>query len=337
MEKEKKSQFFADRHFAVAPMMGWTDRHCRFFHRQLSRRARLYTEMVTTGAVLHGDRQRLLAFHPDEQPVALQLGGADPDDLARSVEIAEAFGYSEINLNVGCPSDRVQSGRFGACLMAVPKLVADCVSAMGRSTALPVTVKCRIGIDDQDSYGFLKAFVETVAAGGCHHFILHARKAWLTGLSPKENREIPPLHHDRVYRLKQELPELRIVINGGIETVEEALRHLSEVDGVMVGRAAYQNPYLLAAVDRVIFGDSGLDIRREAVVDAMMSYSAQCRVDGVPIKAITRHILGLFNGLPGARAWRRELSESAHHVDAGAEVIAEALVQLQARQPRRAA
>ena len=241
--------------FCVAPMMDWTDRHCRFFHRLLTGRARLYTEMVTAEAILHGDRQRLLAFNAEEHPVALQLGGSDPARLAQAATIGEGFGYDEINLNVGCPSDRVQEGRFGACLMAEPDLVARCVAAMRTRVAVPVTVKCRIGIDDQDSEADLERFVSAVANAGCKTFIVHARKAWLEGLSPKENREVPPLDYGRVYRLKAAHPELEIILNGGIGSLEEAATHLAHVDGVALGRAAYQNPYLLAEVDGRLFGD----------------------------------------------------------------------------------
>src|SRR5262245_4164603 len=258
--------------FCVAPMMDWTDRHCRFFHRLLTRRAFLYTEMVTAQAVLHGRRERLLAFSPQEHPVALQLGGSDPRRLAQAAAIGESFGYDEINLNVGCPSDRVQEGRFGACLMAEPALVADCVAAMRARVGVPVTVKCRIGIDDQDSEADLERFIGAVARAGCRTFIVHARKAWLQGLSPKENREVPPLDYPRVHRLKAAHPELEIVINGGIASLDEAAAHLAHVDGVALGRAAYQNPYLLADVDRRLFGATGT-LSRRMVLDALLPYA----------------------------------------------------------------
>jgi tRNA-dihydrouridine synthase A len=307
-------------------MMDWTDRHCRYFHRLLSRRALLYTEMIPTGAIFHGARARFLAFDPAERPLALQLGGAEPGDLAFCAAQAAAAGYDEVNLNVGCPSDRVQNARFGACLMAEPGLVADSVVAMARAGGLPVTVKTRIGIDDRDSYDDLKRFVATVAAAGCRSFTIHARKAWLQGLSPKQNRELPPLDYDRVYRLKQDFPALEIVLNGGVLSLDEAARHLAcGVDGVMIGRAAYQNPYLLAEADRRFFADDRPPPGREAVVRALLPYvEAQCAA-GVPVKAVTRHILGLFNGLPGARLWRRHLSETAHRPGAGPEVVEQAL------------
>ncbi|MBL27341.1 MAG: tRNA dihydrouridine(20/20a) synthase DusA [Rhodospirillaceae bacterium] len=313
-----------DRRLSIAPMMGCTDRHDRYFLRLITRRALLYTEMVTTGAVLHGDRQRLLGFHPAEKPLALQLGGSDADALGQSAAIAESFDYDEINLNVGCPSDRVQSGRFGACLMAEPDLVADCVATMRRATALPVTVKTRIGIDDRDSFEELCRFVDTVAATGCDTFIVHARKAWLQGLSPKQNREIPPLRYDVVYRLKEAFPGLTIAINGGITTIDAAEEHLRHVDGVMIGREAYQNPYFLAEADRRLLGLDADILKRKAVLDALMPYVEEETSAGVPLKHITRHIVGLFQGVPGGRAWRRYLSEHAHKPGADAAVIREA-------------
>ncbi len=316
----------------VAPMMDWTDRHCRYLLRLISRRALLYTEMVPMGAVLHGDRARFLGFDPAEHPLALQLGGADPEDLAACARLAEAQGYDEVNLNVGCPSDRVQQARFGACLMAEPALVARCIAAMQDAVGIPVTVKSRIGIDDQDDYVDLLRFVDTVAAVGCRSFTVHARKAWLEGLSPKQNREIPPLHYDRVYRLKAERPELEIVINGGILSLDEAEAHLAQVDGVMIGRAAYQDPYLLAEADRRLFGEPGPAVTREAVVEAMIAYARRETARSVPVKCITRHMLGLFNGLPGARSWRRSLSETAHRPGAGPEVIAAAFDAVLAKQ-----
>ncbi len=309
-------------------MMDWTDRHCRFFLRLISRRALLYTEMVPTGAIVHGDRARFLGFHPAERPLALQLGGAEPGALAHCAEAAAAAGYDEVNLNVGCPSDRVQNARFGACLMAEPALVGGCVAAMAAASGLPVTVKTRIGIDERDSYAELKAFVETVAAAGCRSFTVHARKAWLQGLSPKQNRELPPLDYDRVYRLKEDLPALEIVINGGVQSLDEAAEHLERVDGVMIGRAAYQNPYVLAEADHRLFGEDRPPPGREAIVRALLPYAAEQCAKGVPVKSIARHILGLFNGLPGARAWRRHLSEAAHRPGAGPQVIEAALEKL---------
>ena len=320
-----------ERKISVAPMMDWTDRHDRFFLRLISKRALLYTEMVTTGALLHGPRERLLAFDPAEQPVALQIGGSEADELARAAVFGQAAGYGEINLNVGCPSDRVQSGRFGACLMAEPETVARGVAAMIAAVDLPVTVKCRIGIDDMEDYPGLKAFVEQVAAAGCRSFTVHARKAWLQGLSPKENREVPPLNYETVYRLKQELPELEIAINGGVLSLEEAEGHLAQgMDGVMIGRAAYQNPYLLAEVDRRFFGAAEEPPSRRQVIEGLLPYIEARLAEGTPLKSITRHILGLYNGLPGARLWRRHLSEEAHREGAGAEVVAEAMEKVEA-------
>jgi tRNA-dihydrouridine synthase A len=309
----------------VAPMMDWTDRHCRFFHRQISRRTLLYTEMLTTGAVIHGDRERLLGFEPAEHPVAIQLGGSEPAQLAAAARIAEEWGYDEINLNVGCPSDRVQSGRFGACLMAEPELVARLVAAMREVVRIPVTVKSRIAIDEMEEWPTLERFVRLISAEGCSRFIVHARKAWLQGLSPKENRDIPPLRYELVYRLKADFPRLDISINGGIKTLDAAAEHLRHVDGVMIGRAAYENPYLLAEADRRFFGAVEAPPERHAVVDAMLPYIERCRQRGAPLGAITRHMLGLFQGLPGARAWRRHLSENVHKPGAGPEVVVAAL------------
>ncbi len=321
---------------SIAPMMDWTDRHDRYFLRLITRRALLYTEMITTAAILHGDRDRLLGHDPTEHPMALQLGGASPVDLAACARIAEEAGFDEVNLNVGCPSGRVQNARFGACLMAEPATVAACVAAMMAATALPVTVKTRTGIDDRDSYGHLKAFVAAVAEVGCRTVIVHARKAWLTGLSPKQNREIPPLDYPRVYRLKQDFPELEIVINGGIASLDEAERHLARVDGAMIGRSAYQSPYMLADADRRFFGSPDAVASREGVARALLPYvEAQCAA-GVPVKAITRHILGLFNGEPGARLWRRTLSETAHRPGAGPGVIEAALERVLEAQARAA-
>jgi tRNA-dihydrouridine synthase A len=314
-----------DRLIAVAPMLDWTDRHYRYFIRLLSRHTLLYTEMVTTGAILRGDRERLLAHDPIEHPLALQLGGSDPAELARCACIAADWGYDELNLNVGCPSDRVQSGRFGACLMAEPDLVAACVAAMRVATDLPVTVKTRIGIDERDSYQELADFVRRVAAGGCTVFIVHARKAWLSGLSPKENREIPPLRHEVVHRLKRDFPELTIVLNGGLTTLEQVTEQLRQVDGVMIGRAAYENPYLLAEVDRRFFGSSAPPPNRHQVVRALLPYLEDRLRAGTPLQCMTRPILGLFQGIPGARAWRRVLSERAWRHGAGVEVVEAAL------------
>ncbi|MFO7639828.1 MAG: tRNA dihydrouridine(20/20a) synthase DusA [Candidatus Competibacteraceae bacterium] len=318
-----------DRRVSVAPMMDWTDRHCRYFLRLLTRHTLLYTEMVTTGAVLHGDRERILAYHPAEHPLALQLGGSDPDELARCARVAAEFGYDEINLNVGCPSDRVQSGRFGACLMAEPDLVAQCVAALRAAVDLPVTVKTRIGIDDRDSYPNLVDFVARVAGGGCEVFIIHARKAWLSGLSPRENREIPPLRHEVVYRLKQDFPELTIILNGGLIDLDQVAEALRQVDGAMIGRAAYENPYLLAEADRRFFGSDELPKTRFQVVQDFFPYAEAELRAGTPLQAMTRHLLGLFHGVPGARAWRRYISEHAHRRGAGLEVLEAALRQIE--------
>ena len=314
--------------FCIAPMLDWTDRHCRFFLRLLSRHVRLYTEMVTTGAVLRGDRDRLLAYDPAEHPLALQLGGSDPADLARCAHIAADWGYDEVNLNVGCPSDRVQSGRFGACLMAEPELVAECVAAMRAATPLPVTVKTRIGIDERDSYEELASFVGRVAAGGCETFIIHARKAWLRGLSPRENREIPPLRYEVVHQLKRDFPGLTVVLNGGLTTLDQAAEQLHQVDGVMIGRAAYENPYLLAGIDQRFFGSSASPLSRHQVVHAFTPYIKEQLRRGTPLHCMTRPMLGLFQGIPGARAWRRTLSEQACRRGAGVDVVEEALRQV---------
>ena len=318
-------------------MMDWTDRHDRYFLRLISRRALLYSEMVPVGAIVHGDRRRFLAFHPAEHPVALQLGGAEPDDLARAAEAAAAFGYDEVNLNVGCPSPRVQKASFGAALMAEPQRVAAGFAAMRRAVGVPVTVKTRTGIDDLDSYDHLRRFVETVAGAGCTTFIIHARKAWLSGLSPKQNREVPPLDYPRVYRLKVDFPELAIVINGGIADLDGAQRHLGRVDGAMLGRAAYQSPYILAEADRRFFAACEEPPSRQEVARAFILYAEMRLAEGVPLKSMTRHILGLFNGLPGARAWRRTLSEQAHRSDCPSEVIEQALAAVTAATTRHAA
>ena len=314
--------------FSVAPMMDWTDRHCRFFHRILTRRARLYTEMVTTGAVIHGPRARLLAFDPSEHPVALQIGGSEPADLAACARMAEEAGFDEVNLNIGCPSERVQKGAFGACLMREPDLVADCVAAMRAAVRIPVTVKCRIGVDDQDPHAALFGFVERVARAGCTTFVVHARKAWLKGLSPKDNREVPPLDYGLVYELKHARSDLTIVINGGVASLDEATTHLQHVDGVMMGRAVYHSPWLLADVDRALFGEENSVAMRHDAVTAFMPYIAREREKGTPLNAMTKHLLGLFNGLPGARAFRRHLSEHATKPGAGVEVLHAALAHI---------
>ncbi len=311
--------------FCVAPMMDWTDRHCRIFHRGLSGCALLYTEMVTAPAILHGDRERLLGFDAAERPVALQLGGSEVEPLAEAARIGEGYGYVEINLNVGCPSDRVQEGRFGVCLMREPDLVARLVEAMGRAVRVPVTVKCRIGVDDQDVEADLDRFIETVANAGCRTFIVHARKAWLKGLSPKENREVPPLDYARVRQLKERRPELEIVLNGGIADLDAALQHLEWADGVMLGRVAYQQPYLLADVDRRLFGvDTAPPTRAEALA-ALLDHARTHVARGGRLNNIARHVLGLYHGRPGGRAFRRHLSERAVREGAGAEVLVQAL------------
>ena len=302
-------------------MMEWTDRHCRYFLRLISRRTFLYTEMVTAEAVLYGNRERVLGFSPEEHPVGLQLGGSDANKLAAAAKIGADYGYDEINLNIGCPSDRVQSGRFGACLMAEPDLVAECVAAMGEAASLPITVKCRIGIDDQDAEESLDKFVDGVAAAGARTFIVHARKAWLKGLSPKENRDVPPLDYDRVARLKARRPELEIVLNGGIESLASARAHLGEVDGVMLGRAAYADPYLLAEVDREMFGSDETPPTRLDVLDRFVPYVEAQLAQGARLNQMTRHILGLFHGQPRARAFRRHLAENAHLDGAGIDVL----------------
>jgi tRNA-dihydrouridine synthase A len=323
--------------FSVAPMMDWTDRHCRVFHRHITRHALLYTEMLTTGAVIHGDRVRLLGFHPSEHPVALQLGGSDPRDLAAAARIGADFGYDEINLNVGCPSDRVQEGRFGACLMAEPELVAACVVAMKRAVKIPLTVKCRIGIDDQDPEIALDALARAVVAAGADAVIVHARKAWLNGLSPKQNRDIPPLDYDRVYRLKAALPDVPIIINGGIGSVAEAKQHLAHVDGVMLGRAAYQEPWRLIDVDAEIFGEAVPRQSMKEVFAAMMPYIARELESGTRLHAITRHFVGAFHGVPGARAFRRHLADHGVRAGAGLDVLVDAIALVEERAPAIAA
>jgi tRNA-dihydrouridine synthase A len=307
--------------FCVAPMMEWTDRHCRYFLRLFSRATLLYTEMVTAEAILRGNRERLLQFDAAEHPVALQIGGSDPRSLAQASRIGAEFGYSEINLNVGCPSDRVQSGRFGACLMAEPALVGDCVAAMQAEVSVPITVKCRIGIDDQDAEESLDQFIDAVAQGGCRTFILHARKAWLEGLSPKANRDVPPIDYGRVYRVKARRPELTIVVNGGIASLDAAATHLAKVDGVMLGRAAYQDPYLLAGVDSILLGASEAPPSRLEVLDRFMPYVEVELARSTRLNQMTRHILGLFHEQPRARSFRRLLAERAHLDGAGIEVL----------------
>jgi tRNA-dihydrouridine synthase A len=301
-------------------MMERTDRHDRFFLRQITPTALLYTEMITTGALLHGDAERFLRFDPEEQPVAIQLGGVDPDALARSAEMAESWGYSEVNLNVGCPSDRVQSARFGACLMKEPEAVAAGVRAMIGTVGIPVTVKTRIGVDDRDSWDEFRGFVETVADAGCRIFIIHARKAWLQGLSPKENREIPPLSYETVYRLKKTFPELHVSINGGVVSADEAEEHLRHVDGVMIGRAAYETPWMLAEIEDRILGGGAPSSRQEAL-ERYLAYMEREAESGVPLYAMARHALGLFQGCPGARAWRRYISENGPRPGAGVAVV----------------
>ncbi|HYG26191.1 MAG TPA: tRNA dihydrouridine(20/20a) synthase DusA [Caulobacteraceae bacterium] len=306
---------------SVAPMMDWTDRHCRALHRTLSARALLYTEMITTGAVLHGDRERLMGFDPAEQPVALQLGGSEPAELAAAAKIGEDLGFREINLNVGCPSDRVQSGRFGACLMREPVLVAECMAAIGAAVGVPATVKCRIGVDDQEPQESLFELVDLCTRAGVTTFIVHARKAWLQGLSPKENRDIPPLDYPLVYRLKRERPALTVVINGGIGSLDEAEQHLEQVDGVMLGRAAYHEPALLGQVDRRLFGEAAADVDAFEAVERYIPYVERQLERGVHLAAMTRHMLGLFHGAPGARSWRRILTVEGVNAGAGVEVI----------------
>lgn len=324
------------RRFLVAPMMDQTDRHCRFFMRLLSARAVLYTEMITAQAIVHGNREGLLGFDQREQPVALQLGGSDPGMMAEAARAGEEFGYREININVGCPSDRVQSGRFGACLMAEPNLVANCVERMRDLVNVPVTVKSRIGIDDQDGYEFLHRFVSRLIDSGCGTFIVHARKAWLRGLSPRQNREIPPLRYPLVHRLKQDFPATEIIMNGGLTTIDACREQLRYVDGVMLGREPYRNPYLLAGVDRDLFGEPEHAPSRQAVVAAMVDYAASWIAQGLPLHRITRHMLGLFQGQPGARSWRRYLSEHAPRPAATASVLLDALAAVHDAQARTA-
>jgi len=314
-----------NRTFSVAPMLDWTDRHERFFLRLISKNALLYTEMVTTGAIIYGERARFLDFNVEEHPVALQLGGSSPADLAECAKMAEQQGYDEVNLNVGCPSDRVKSGMFGACLMAKPQLVAECVHAMQSVVDIPITVKHRVGIDENDSIEELFEFVEVVAGSGCKTFIVHARKAWLNGLSPKENRDIPPLRYDVVYQLKQSMPQLEIVINGGINDLATAQQQLEHVDGVMMGREAYYNPYILADVDQLFYQSAVAVPSREEIFESFLPYVERELTKGTRLHSMSRHILGLFNGLPGARKWRRYISENAPRADTGVEAGVEIL------------
>jgi tRNA-dihydrouridine synthase A len=310
---------------STAPMMDWTDRHCRYFLRLISRHVRLYTEMITSSALLHGDRERLLAHDVTEHPVAIQLGGSEPEELAQCAGWAELAGFDEVNLNVGCPSDRVQSGRFGACLMLEPERVAACVAAMRQVVSVPVTVKTRIGVDEKDSYAELSRFVSLLVDAGLERLIVHARKAWLEGLSPKQNREVPPLLYDRVYRIKQDFPSLEVHINGGVTTLDQVETHLQQVDGVMIGREAYHNPYLLADVDRRFAGVPEQAADRHEIIGRLLPYIERELSRGVRLQQITRHILGLFQGQLGARAWRRHISEHAHMPGAGVEVVEKAL------------
>lgn len=321
----KDTSIFKANRLSVAPMLDWTDRHCRYFHRLMTSQTLLYTEMVTTGAIIHG-KGDFLAYNQEEHPVALQLGGSNPADLAHCAKLAQERGYDEINLNVGCPSDRVQNGRFGACLMAEPQLVAECVAAMKEVVDVPVTVKTRIGIDEQDSYEFLTDFITIVSEkGGCEQFTIHARKAWLSGLSPKENREIPPLDYNRAYQIKKDFAHLNIGVNGGITTLDEAKEHLAHLDGVMIGREAYQSPYILAEVDQQIFGLDAPVKKRSEVIFEMFPYIEQQLSQGAYLGHITRHMLGMFQSMPGARQWRRHISENAHKKGAGLEVVRDAL------------
>lgn len=314
-----------NRLISIAPMMDWTDRHDRYFLRLIAPNVLLYTEMVTANALIYGDYHKLLVFHPAEHPVALQLGGSEPTKLAQCAKLGEEYGYDEINLNVGCPSDRVQSGQFGACLMLKPQLVADCVAAMKQAVNIPVTVKCRIGVDEQDSYEQLTHFIETIKQAGCEVFILHARKAWLNGLSPKENREIPPLRYDVVRQIKQDFPELTIIINGGIKTITDIDEQLPYVDGVMIGREAYTNPYFLAEIEKKYFSHPENIKTRSEVIEHLLPYIEEQLSQNIKLSNMTRHILGLFQGQKGARIWRRHLSENAHLEGVGIEVVNNAL------------
>lgn len=322
---QRNLSLMLDRKISIAPMMDWTDRFYRYFLRIITKRALLYTEMVHANAVLHGDRERLLKFDSLEHPVALQVGGSDPKVLAECALIAEQYGYDEININIGCPSERVQAGSFGACLMAEPNLVAECVAAMQAKVKIPVTVKCRIGIDKNDQYEYLYNFISTVQQAGCEAFIIHARSAWLKGLSPKENREIPPLRYDYVYRLKQDFPELNISINGGIKTIEAINTHLEQIDGVMIGREAYQNPYVLANFDQEFYADTHAVLTRQEIMAAYLPFMEAQLAQDVPLSAMTRHLMGLFQGQPGARQWRRSLSENTIKRDNDINIVKNAL------------
>lgn len=312
---------------SIAPMLDWTDRHCRYFYRVMSKRTVLYTEMVTTGAILFG-KGDYLSFNNEEHPVVLQLGGSDVKAMTECAKIAEQRGYDEININVGCPSDRVQNGKFGACLMAEPQLVAECVSSMQNEVNIPITVKSRIGIDDQDSYEFLHSFVDTVSKAGCQHFIVHARKAWLSGLSPKQNREVPPLDYSRVYQIKQDFSNLAVSINGGIKTFEESLEHLEHIDGVMIGREVYQNPYMLAQADQTLWNDESPVKSRAQIINEMSEYIDKYVENGGRPWHVNRHMLGLCNGLPGARQFRRFLSENSNRENAHSDVLKEAFTKV---------
>lgn len=316
-----------DHKLSVAPMLDWTDRHCRYFYRVMSKRTVLYTEMVTTGAILFG-KWDYLAFNEQEHPVVLQLGGSDVKAMTECARLAEQKGYDEININVGCPSDRVQNGMFGACLMAEPTLVADCVSSMTNAVNIPITVKSRIGVDDQDSYEFLHQFIETVKPAGCEHFIIHARKAWLSGLSPKQNREVPPLDYDRVYQIKKDFPELAISINGGIKTYEETRHHLAHIDGVMIGREIYQNPYMLTEADNQLWDDNSAIKSRQQVIDEMSDYIDKYVATGGRAWHVVRHMLGMCNGLPGAKQFRRYLSENSGREGADSQILREAFAKV---------
>ena len=326
----------ASHQFCVAPMMDWTDRHDRFFLRLITRHARLYTEMVTADAIRFGDHARLLDFDAAEHPLALQLGGSDPVTLAEAAKIGEDWGYDEINLNVGCPSDRVQSGAFGACLMREPDLVAECMAAMREAVNIPVTAKCRIGVDDQDPETALPQLVTSCREAGVEVFIIHARKAWLEGLSPKENREIPPLDYPLVYRLKQQFPDISIIINGGIETLDQTQTHLAQVDGVMVGRAAYKTPYFMADIDRLIFGAGEAPLSRDEIVERLIPYAEKLVAQNIPLHALTRHLMGLYQGCPGGRLWRRYLSENAVGANVPATVLQGALDVVRTQRERAA-
>jgi tRNA-dihydrouridine synthase A len=324
LQSASTAEHSINRTFCLAPMMEWSDKHCRMFWRQFTRHAVLYTEMVTTGAIIHAGPERFLTFNTDEQPLALQLGGSNPEDLARCAKIAEDWGYDEVNINCGCPSDRVQSGMFGACLMAEPQLVADCIEAMQQSCSLPITVKHRTGIDDMESYDDMLRFVEPIKNVGCKTFIVHARNAWLQGLSPKQNREVPPLKYDMAYQLKRDFPELEIIINGGINNLEQCAEHLAFVDGVMVGRAGYQNPSILAEVDQQFYDSNAMVKSRDQALLDFIPYIEEQLTQGVHLNHITRHILGLFQGVAGAKLFRRHISENAHLKGAGINVIHQA-------------